>query len=67
MRAFYFAFIIKLILTRRHSGSFPGQSTKMNERSVTERQIYRLSIFITESRLENRAMTGVTKKVRSLK
>ena len=36
--------IKKLTLTHRRSGSFPEQINKMNERSVTERQTYRLSM-----------------------
>ena len=55
------------VLAARRSGSFPEHSNKMNERSVIWRQTIKLSIFITESRLENRTMTGVAKKVRSLK
>ena len=51
----------------RRSGSFPEQSNKMNERSAIWRQTNKLSIFITESRLENRVIAGVAKKVRSLK
>jgi hypothetical protein len=54
-------------LARQRSGSFPELSNKMNERSVIWRQTIKLSIFITESRLENRFTAGVTKKVRSLK
>ena len=53
--------------SRRHNGSFPESSNKMNERSITRRQTIKLSIFITESRLENRITAGVMKKVRSLK
>ena len=53
--------------SRRCSGSFPEQSNKMDERSATWRQTIKLSIFITESRLENRVTAGVTEKVRSLK
>ena len=53
--------------SRQRSGSFPEQSNKMNERSISWRQTIKLSIFITESRLENRVTAGVTKKVRSLK
>ena len=48
--------------SRQRSGSFPEQSNKRNERSVTWRQTNKLSIFITESRLENRVTTGVAKK-----
>ena len=51
----------------QRSGSFPEQSNKMNERSVARRQTIKLSIFITESRMENCTTTGVAKKVRSLK
>ena len=47
--------------SRRCSGSFPEQSNKMDERSATWRQTIKLSIFITESRLENRVAAGVTK------
>ena len=47
--------------------AFPNIAIKgTKEVSSGDRQI-RLSIFITESRLENRTATGVTKKVRSLK
>ena len=59
--------LYSLRFSRQRSGSFPEQSNKMNERSVSWRQTIKLSIFITESRLENRVAAGVTKKVRSLK
>ena len=54
-------------LARQRSGSFPELSNKRNERSVIWRQTIKLSIFITESRLENRFTAGVTKIIRSLK
>ena len=60
-------FFIASVLAAQRSGSFSEQSNKMNERSATWRQTIKLSIFITESRMENRTMTGVAKKVRSLK
>ena len=55
------------VLAAQRSGSFLEQSNKMDERCATWRQTIELSIFITESRMENRFTAGVTKKVRSLK
>jgi hypothetical protein len=47
--------------------AFPNKAIKgTKEVSSGDRQI-RLSIFITESRLENRFTAGVAKNVRSLK
>ena len=60
-------FCLATVLAAQRSGSFLEQNNKMNERSATWRQTIRLSIFITESRLENRVTAGVMKKVRSLK
>ena len=59
--------LYSLRFSRQRSGSFLEQSNKMDERCATWRQTIELSIFITESRMENRFTAGVTKKVRSLK
>jgi hypothetical protein len=60
----------KPVLTRRLSGSFPEQSNIKNERYTIWRQINKtvyIYYILTESRLKNRTITEVAKKIRSLK
>ena len=61
-------YIKNLTLTRRLCGSFPEQNNK-NKRKVyyLETDKYNCLYILTESRLEIRAITGVVKKIRSLK